>query len=76
MTEYYLWEVPCGPTYPPTFQPMIYYRTKIIPAIVGFDHQTASMLHQRNVDFIREQLMMGYCIVITHHAPSYTCIFR
>ena len=42
--------------------------------IEDFDHQQASILHQRNVDFIREELTMGYCIVITHHAPSYTCI--
>jgi len=42
--------------------------------INDFDHKISSQMHQRNVAFIREQLNKSPCIVITHHAPSYTCI--
>jgi len=42
--------------------------------IHDFNHQKCSKLHQQNVDFIQEQLSKQPCIVITHHAPSYTCI--
>ena len=42
--------------------------------INDFNHQKSSKLHRHNVDFIRENVSKQPCIVITHHAPSYTCI--
>jgi len=42
--------------------------------IHDLNHQMSSKLHRRNVDFIRENISKQSCIVITHHAPSLTCI--